>query len=439
MQKVQYYSCLFSFLLLVIIPPLTVNAASRSGMISYRDEVFADNIMTVQLHVKGWEMSYPVIELGSRDELILSFDDMDGDIKNYQYTIIHCNADWTRSTLFQSDYMEGFYENPLNNYRLSFNTFMAYTHYTVTIPGYDLQLNLPGNYIILVYEDFDQEKAVLTRRFMISESRVHIQAHVHQPRQTRYHQASQQVSINILHPELQVYDPHSEFFVTVMQNNRQDNVISDVKPMYIRNREVSYENDEMLVFPGGNEFRNFDTKSLRYQTEFIRNIDFHGGVYHVELHHSRPREFSRYFSHQDINGRFLIRNEEGRDAAIDADYLMVYFTLQREKPFENGNVYVLGALADWDFQSRNRMSYNPSGKAYELTMLLKQGYYNYKFAFLEDGSPEADATIIEGSFHEAENDYLILVYHRQPGSRFDRLVGTQQINSRLIRRSGNKF
>jgi hypothetical protein len=224
-----------------------------------------------------------------------------------------------------------------------------------------------------------------------------------------------------------------------MQNNRQDNVISDVKPMYIRNREVSYENDEMLVFPGGNEFRNFDTKSLRYQTEFIRNIDFHGGVYHVELHHSRPREFSRYFSHQDINGRFLIRNEEGRDAAIDADYLMVYFTLQREKPFDNGNVYVLGALADWDFQSRNRMSYNPSGKAYELTMLLKQGYYNYKFAFLEDGSPEADATIIEGSFHEAENDYLILVYHRQPGSRFDRLVGTQQINSRLIRRSGNKF
>jgi hypothetical protein len=98
---------------------LTVNAASRSGIaVSYRDEVFADNIMTVQLHVKGWEMSYPVIELGSRDELVLSFDDLDGDIKNYQYTIIHCNADWTRSTLFQSDYMDGFYENPLDNYRL---------------------------------------------------------------------------------------------------------------------------------------------------------------------------------------------------------------------------------------------------------------------------------------------------------------------------------
>lgn len=430
MQKVQLSSCLFTTFLLIASLAFTAAAATAVTSQQYHDKVYVDNIKTVQLHVKGLELSYPVIELGSREELIFSFDDIDGDVKNYQYTIIHCNADWTRSSLFPSDYIDGFYENPLDNYQLSFNTFVSYTHYSLTIPGYDLRLKLPGNYIVKVYDDFDQENIILTRRFMVAESRVLIQANVHQPRLTRYQQTGQQISINIQHPDLQVNDPHSELFVTVIKNGRQDNTLTDIKPMYIRSREVVYDHDDRMVFKAGNEFRNFDTKSLRYQTEFIRNIDFDGGLYHVELQTSESREYARYFSHHDINGRFLIRNEEGRDPSTDADYVMVYFTLPWDVPYDNGNVYVLGAFSDWNFYDWNRMTYNFNSKAYEISMLLKQGYYNYKFVFLEDGISVADATPFEGSFFETGNDYFIMVYHRPPGSRFDRLVGTMKISSR---------
>jgi hypothetical protein len=200
--------------------------------------------------------------------------------------------------------------------------------------------------------------------------------------------------------------------------------------MFIRAREIVYEHEEKLVFPSGNEFRNFDTKSLRYQTEFIRNIEFSGGINHVELQTSHSRQYSRYFSHHDINGRYLVRNEEGRNHSIDADYVMVWFTLPWDVPFDNGNVYVLGELSDWNFYHWNTMEYNYDARAYELGILLKQGYYNYQFAFLEDGASEADATLFEGSFFETENDYFIKVYHRPPGSRFDKLVGTLRVNSR---------
>jgi len=54
---------------------------------AYKNLVYRDNIRTVLMHVKGWEMSYPVIEYGNNDELIFSFDDLDGDVKNYQYRI----------------------------------------------------------------------------------------------------------------------------------------------------------------------------------------------------------------------------------------------------------------------------------------------------------------------------------------------------------------
>jgi hypothetical protein len=375
-------------------------------------------------------MSYPVIELGGKEELILSFDDLDGDVKNYQYIILLCNADWTPSSLFQADYIDGFHENQLDNYRFSFNTFIPYTHYSLSIPNHDVSLKLPGNYIIKVYKDFDQDRVVLTRRFMISESRVSINARVHRPQLPMRFDSHQQITFSLLHRDLPVIDPYSELQVYLVQNGRQDTAIKGIKPMFIRPGEIVYEHEERLVFPAGNEFRNFDTKSLRYQTEFLRNIDFFGGFNHVELHPSLPRQFSRYFSHHDINGRFLIRNEEGRNPSVDADYVMVYFTLPWEVPIDNGNVYVLGALSDWDFKSSNQMTYNYEARAYELSMLLKQGYYNYQFAYIQDGASVADASLFEGNFFETENDYFIMVYHRPPGSRHDRLVGTRQVNSR---------
>jgi hypothetical protein len=393
----------------------------------YEDYTFGGNIGTVQM--QNWEMSYPVIELGGTDRLTFSFDDLDGDIKNYQYTIVLCNADWTPSTLFPSDYIDGFYENRIDDYRYSFNTFVSYTHYSLTIPNNDVSLKIPGNYILKVYKDYDPDDVVITRRFMISDSRVSINARVHRPQLISDYNTAQQLSFNVVFHDLPVTDPYSELYVRVMQNGRHDNSLNRLKPIFVRPGEAVYEHEEM-IFPGGNEFRNFDIKNLRYRTEFIRAINFSGGLNHVELHPSQSRQFSRYFFHHDINGRFLVRNEAGRDPSVDADYVMVNFTLHWDVPFDDGDVYVFGDLSDWNFYDWNRMVYNYSSKAYELELLLKQGYYNYQYVFREHGSDAADATMLEGNFFETENDYFIMVYHRRPGSRYDRLVGTKQVNSR---------
>ncbi len=49
------------------------------------------------MEVAGWEISYPVLDLQSNNQLLLSFDDLSDEIKDYSYKIIHCNADWTAS------------------------------------------------------------------------------------------------------------------------------------------------------------------------------------------------------------------------------------------------------------------------------------------------------------------------------------------------------
>ena len=180
---------------------------------------------------------------------------------------------------------------------------------------------------------------------------------------------------------------------------------------------------------GGNEFRYFDIKSIRYQTEYVRNIEFRDGSYNIFLVPSDSREFKQYFYWKDFNGKYYIAIQEGKNFNTDADYVSVYFTLPSQQLIAGGDIYVSGSLANWSFDQVNKMIYNPSRSQYECTMLLKQGWYNYEYAYLRKGSSDGTASLFEGSHFETENDYTVLIYYRNPNGRYDRVAGTVTFNT----------
>ena len=92
-------------------------------------------------------------------------------------------------------------------------------------------------------------------------------------------------------------------------------------------------------------------------------------------------------------------------------------------------MYISGNLNNWAFDKNNLMTYNPVNKAYEASILLKQGWYNYEYVFLKDGETNGTASQFEGSHYETENDYLVLVYYRNPRDRYDRVIGTMKANT----------
>ena len=92
-------------------------------------------------------------------------------------------------------------------------------------------------------------------------------------------------------------------------------------------------------------------------------------------------------------------------------------------------MYVSGNLNNWTFDKNNLMAYNPERGEYECTMLLKQGWYNYEYVFLKDGATDGTATIFEGSHYETENDYIVLIYFRNPRDRYDRVIGSVTVNT----------
>ncbi len=397
----------------------------------YEDAVYNEEIKTVLMHREGFELSNPVWEMGEENPLVFKFDDLSGEVKDYYYTIVHCDADWNESFIPQNDYIEGFFDSPLKDFARSFNTTFSYINYLIFLPNEDIQFKLSGNYALVVYEGSNKENIVLSKRFHVVEPMVKVEGTVRRATLDAFKGENHEVDFSIIHDNLNIINPRQEIKVVIQQNNRWDNAIRDLKPLFIRDRQLIYDYNRENVFAAGNEFRYFDNRSNRVNGENVLVTDFHRPYYHKTLMTDEVRANKRFFSYRDMNGNFAVESQDPqvREYDTECDYTFVHFTLPLESPLLGGSVNVFGALNNWNANKTNEMTWNFQTSAYELTMLLKQGYYNYIYVYVPQGSASADHTNIEGSFWEAENDYQIFVYYREMSGRYDRLIGYRQLNS----------
>lgn len=398
----------------------------------YEDRVYVKNVKSVQLSVDPSVLAPAIIRLDSEDKLYMSFDDLDGDYKVYNFTLIHCNAKWEPSNMLVSEYLDGFAENPISSYRFSRTTLQKYTHYYFSFPNESIKLTKSGNYLLEVYTDNDMEKIVFTKRFLVFEEKVSVDALVHAPTIVADRNFKQEIDFTINYNTTEISNPYAEIFPVLLQNFRWDNAIVGLQPQFVKDKQLAYDYDDVNVFRGGSEFRWFDTRSLLYQSERIQTIEKDSNsIYNVYLLSDEKRTYKRYVASNDINGKYLVKTTDGGSDDVDADYCWVHFFLPWEPPTSEGNIYVFGAFCDWKCQPETRMKYNYARKGYEASIFLKQGYYNYEYVLLRDNDKSADDMFVEGMHQETENDYMILVYYRRQGGWVDELVAVKRVNSKI--------
>jgi len=192
-----------------------------------------------------------------------------------------------------------------------------------------------------------------------------------------------------------------------------------------------------------------------------------------------PRTYQNYFNSPDANGKFIIQNFDDasfrflnnpivvdtttnraslsqedvqdrrqlgqlveeinekeaeralRDQFIASEYVLAYFTLATDQPVNGGDVYIFGELSDWRIEDAYRMKYNSQDRQYETEVMLKQGYYNYMYAFQKTDDIDTQKFTfaeVEGNWFETDNDYHILIYYRPFGKRYDQLIGSRSFN-----------
>jgi len=410
---------------LLIIASLSI---TTSSIAQYNEQIEPDYIKTIQFAGNTNQSQLPIINLG--EPLYLTFDALNGNEADFYYRITHHNFDWTLSDLSKGEYMTGFDDVRLYNYENSFNTLQIYSHYTLSIPNRDTRrLTKSGNYMISIYDDYGD--LVFSRKFIIIENVVSVATFVKRARDLSNIETKQVVQFVVDSPTLQLTNPNETVHALVLQNSNINHPISNLKPQYTIGSQLIYRYDKEASFNGGNEFLFFDNKDIRAATSSIRRIEL-TDIYEHYLFTNGARWDRPYTYNPDINGNYEVRVlAPTTDINIEADYARVHFALQYFEEIEDKEIHLYGNFNNWTIDETTYMEYDSDYDVYRNSRLFKQGFYNYKYVLVNrDGTIDEGA--IEGNFWQTENEYTVIIYFRDLGARYDRIIGMGKANSTSI-------
>ena len=366
----------------------------------------------------------PILRLN--EPFFLEFDALVATEPDFYYTIEHYNYDWTRSNLVKMEYMKGFDDFRIVDYDNSYNAYQLYSHYKLKIPNAQTRaLTKTGNYMISIFND-DRE-VVFTRKFMIYEQRVGVGVAIKRSRDVRFIAGKQSVDIIINANSLTLNNPMQTVNTLIIQNNNLRTAVKNVKPQYTLGKELVYRYTNETAFWAGNEFRFFENKDVRAANVGVQFVDLKD-IYHNYLFVNSDRSRRPYTYNPDINGNFLVTAIDVEDVSIEADYTMTHFALAYPEFTDGSKVYVYGNFNNYALDEMNRMVFNDDENFYQAAFKLKQGFYNYKYVVV-DSKGNLDEGLISGNFWQTENNYKVLVYYRDLGARYDKLIGFGESSS----------
>ena len=386
-----------------------------------------DYIKTIQFTGQADLTGTPVIRLN--DKLKLTFDDIRAQVADFYYTIEHYDYDWTPSKLAKNEYIEGFDNIRIFDFKNSLTTLQPYTHYELRIPNKNTRrLKVTGNYMLKIYNT--DRQLVFSRKFMVYERQVNVQAQVRRSRNLKEIGKKQLLEYRVGRDGFIFKNPEQTVNTVLVQNNDYKSAIYGIKPQFTSGNELVFNYPQKTSFYGGNEYLYFDNRDIRVSTLNIQRVELFD-LYHSYLRINGVRENREYIYNPDINGSFRINTMQGDDVDRESEYAVVHFSLDCRKDLNGGELHVYGRFNNYSLTDETHLDYNKKNGLYETQILLKQGFYNYKYVYLSADGKFNDH-FISGSFDITENDYTILVYYRDIGARFDALIGVGSANSRNI-------
>ncbi len=408
---------------LVLINPL------KAEELRYENYIYDDLVETVLLSTNSSVYNpMAIMDLGALNALKLKFDKLESSNEYYQYTFVHCSSNWEPSNLQKTEYLEGITMGEITKYTFSTNTFQQYVQYEVVFPNQDMRLTKSGNYVMIVYRNFDEEDLVLTRRFMVYEGKTSVTGTVKPATNAKDRFYKQEVDFEVEYKNYLIQNPFNDVNAVVLQNNSWNNSIYDLKPQFVNNNVLQFNYENENLFDGLSEFRFFDIRSLRAYSQNVAK-KFTDSLVNVVLKGTEVRSHLNYVNTIDVNGKRVIQNVDGADVTENGDYSLVHFTLKSPNEISMGDVYVYGELSDWRLNEKFRMTYHPERNLYYLAVKLKQSYYNYHFVVGNEETNKPEYGFTEGNHSETENNYTVLLYHKDAFYGYDRLIGKKTLNS----------
>ena len=384
------------------------------------------NIKTATF-VQNGENVVPIFNL--REGFQFQFDDLYGDEANYFYVLTHCDYEWKESQLSKAEYVAGFDDQRIQSSLNSFNTLQLYTHYTLNFPNNFTRLKVTGNYILTILNN--NKEPVFSRKFILYENLVAVPLQIKRARTSEFLDSKQNLQFSIKSDAIQFQNPLQNVKIMLMQNGNFNTVIKNVKPMFTIGNELIYKYDAETQFWAGNEFLNYYNKDIRAANNTVAQVQSNQ-TYNSILYPNEARRNKIYTFFPDINGNFLVRNLNAEDYSIESDYAWVFFSLSAPEYYGKKDIYVNGMFNNYTLSEENKMQYNEKTARYEKALFIKQGFVNFQYQIADKNGVIDHENAIDGNFYQTLNDYIALVYYRENGERYDRIIGKGTATSENI-------
>ncbi len=383
------------------------------------------NIKTVSFIQNGSNVP-PIFELGS--PFTFQFDDLFGNEANYYFEVIHCDYNWFPTDIPKTDYILGMDNQRITDFSNSFNTLQVYTHYRLSFPNQFTQLlKLSGNYMLRIFNE-DRE-VVFSRKFILHENHCTVGVQVKRTRNLSNIDYKQNLDFAILSNDIVFQTPLQNVKVLLLQNGNFHTEIKNIVPQYTIGNQLVYKYDKETQFWGGNEFLYFENKDIRAASNNVAKIGSNNDIYNAFLYTNAARGNQIYTNYEDVNGNFVVKNINGSNNDIEADYAWVYFTLSAPAFRMNKDIYITGMFNNYSLSPEYKMDYNTDKGVFEKAIMIKQGFTNFQYTVADKKGVIDFENAIDGNFYQTENEYTILVYYKEATDRYQRVIGKGNANS----------
>lgn len=354
----------------------------------------------------------PIITLRG-GSLTLRFDVFQADVSYYRVVVRHMSRDWSESPLLPGVYLRGVSEDVISDGAPSTSQEPLYSAYTYRFPNENMGVRVSGNFMLDVIDPYSGAR-ILSLPFMVSEDLgeavVEIEELFNQhPRHRILHQPflEYQYPVEFRMPELDIH-------VAFVQNRWwQDAVFSDILDQS-QDGTLSYHLSREDSFVGVMDVYSYTLSDVGRLTTDVVQADAGAATPSV-------------VKNPDVDGltRPIVSawvNSPSPRRSRDARYGQVTFQFETTRAQEP--MYVAGTFNNWQPQAEDRLWYDDASGYWVTTRLLKEGTHRYAYVTASDRY--AFSSVMAGSAQE----YTVLVYLHDPGSRFDRLLKTTTINTR---------
>lgn len=382
-----------------------------------------NDIQSAQLHPKGQPGRAPIIRLDSPQKLMLSFDYLDTESRQFRVEVSHRNQQWQQSSIGPSTYLDSFYETYIQEAKASFSQRPSYRHVEYEFPNNELRPVVSGNYLLEVYS-YESGDLLFSMPFFITEDKGQIESRIERLFAQRDDGRPLDQPFSVYqYPQDLVEYPQFDLSMSFVQNQfwgrtRKAGFIDTITPGEL-NGHLERDN----AFVGNYEFKVLDLRSFDPDGRHILE-------YQPEV--TPPKIILRRdVQNLDTNPRFPSAAATLGIPIDDrsSDYAEVEFSLETDSSIPlSSNIYIVGHFNNWVINKLNKMSFNANENMWKGRAFIKQGEYAYKYVLVRNNT--VDDLALDQGFVSAQQEYLTFIYFKDPKRNFDRILKVDRLIQR---------